>query len=269
MKDQVLMDWYRWRWSTVFAVAEAAPMPSLPNALSWILPVGRASAMSIDELIACHEDRGGKLDSLAPREVTRLRAFTSGTVAEPLTDRVGDNDASIGDLVASLHRVRLKVLKMADRHDPLYGELPEGMYLSSIRTQFLLDYDPSAQPGRIMEFYTIACRKLNRLLLAKGGRLQSAVSSANRILSALESIDGVMGLLAVDSQTYLHFDRECGVRRIGLTVDALQKKINLRIAARTAKDWTQADAIQTELAEQGVTLNDSEGVTDWWISYSN
>jgi len=262
------MEWYRWRWSKVFAVAESAPKPTVPEALTCVLPEGARSSMSVDALSTLHQSRGGEIQRLAPAEVFRFRAFTAGTLAEPLPDRFGDDDISLGDLVSSLHRVRLKVLKMADRYDPLYGELPEGQYLASIRTEFLRAYAPSAQPEKIMEFYVVACRKLNRLLLAKGGRLQSAISSASRILTAVESLDAVMGLLDADSQSYLNLDRACGVRRIGLTVDGLQQKINLRIAARTARDWVQADAIQTELAAFGVTLNDSEGVTEWWIPYS-
>jgi hypothetical protein len=268
LNDQLLMEWYRWRWSKVFAVAESASEPVVPDALICVLPGEAGPSMNLDELLTQNQARGGDEQGLAPTEVVRLRAFTAGTLTEPLRDQFGDDAISIGDLVASLHRVRLKVLKMAERYDPLYGELPEGQYLASIRTQFLVNYDPSAQPEKIIEFYMIACRKLNRLLLAKGGRIQSAISSATRILTALESLDAVMGLLNADSQSYLNLDRACGVHRMGLTVDGLQQKINLRIAARTARDWVQADALQIELAGLGVTLNDSEGVTEWWIPYS-
>ena len=39
--------------------------------------------------------------------------------------------------------------------------------------------------------------------------------------------------------------------------------IALRLAAREAKDWAESDRIRDELAEQGVILEDSKGVTTW------
>ena len=139
------MQWYQWRWSKVFAVSEAATKPMVPDDWSDVLPVEAAGSMRLDELSVRHQARCGDGQGVAPAEVVRLRAFTAGKLSVSLPDRVGDDGVSLGDLVAALHRVRLKTLKMADRYDPLYGELPEGQYLASIRTQFLMDYDPSAE----------------------------------------------------------------------------------------------------------------------------
>ena len=82
------------------------------------------------------------------------------------------------------------------------------------------------------------------------------------------SLDEVMGLLQCDSHAYLTLDRRCGAQRLGVSIEEIQKQVNLRIAHRTARDWAQADAIQTQLNDSGITIIDGEGVTDWWIPYS-
>lgn len=268
LSEALLTDWYSWRWSQVFAVAQPVPLPTVPDDLERVLPIAPVGSVGVNEVLADHQACGGDLSSLAPYEVTRLRGMTAGSLRNPLNDSFGDQSVSIGDLVGALHRVRLKVEKQAARFEPLYGELPEGQYLSSIRTQFLLAHEPTAQPHRIAEFYVTACRTLNRLLLAKGSKLQSAMSSASRILTAVESLDEVMGLLTTDSHTYLTLDRRCGAQRLGVSIEEIQKQVNLRIAYRTARDWAQADAIQTQLNDSGITIIDGEGVTDWWIPYS-
>lgn len=43
----------------------------------------------------------------------------------------------------------------------------------------------------------------------------------------------------------------------------IETMIAQRLAAREAKDWAESDRIRDELAEQGVILEDSKGVTTW------
>jgi cysteinyl-tRNA synthetase len=53
------------------------------------------------------------------------------------------------------------------------------------------------------------------------------------------------------------------VRRRGIDVVAVDRLLGERKAARTAKDFTRADAIRGELKELGVDLLDTPQGTDW------
>jgi cysteinyl-tRNA synthetase len=54
--------------------------------------------------------------------------------------------------------------------------------------------------------------------------------------------------------------------RTGLSVEWVEARISERIAARTARDWAQADAVRDQLAGAGVVLMDHPGGTDWQIA---
>ena len=174
----------------------------------------------------------------APFEVLRFRLLVKGEWSADLNSDGPNSVISAADLIAGLHRVRQKVRRLEQRFDLIYGELPEGAYLANMKTRFRLEQGAGLEGPTLFTFYETACKTLNRLALAKGTRLQSAVSSASRILSTLEELDAVVGVLSMDSTSYLNLDRHCSLHfRVGLTFDWVQQRINQRIAARTGRDW--------------------------------
>ena len=72
----------------------------------------------------------------------------------------------------------------------------------------------------------------------------------------LRALGGCIGLLQDDPQGFLQAGS-------ALDADAIQAQIDARAAAKTAKDWAEADRIRKALLEQGVVLKDSPTGTTW------
>ena len=94
-------------------------------------------------------------------------------------------------------------------------------------------------------------REVNRL---KGSDQNAAAGLAAR----LRELASVVGLLQQDADSYLHADASGKVD--AAEVEAL---IQARLQARTDKDWAESDRIRDHLADMGVVLEDSKGVTSW------
>ncbi|MGB0645556.1 MAG: hypothetical protein ACPGQS_00200 [Bradymonadia bacterium] len=268
MNQEVLQEWFGYRWHSVMNGSGSFEAPVLPSQVDIIMGSGSFGSTIWETLHDALERLELERINWAPFEVLRFRLLVKGEWSADSHSAEPDLMISPGDLIAGLHRARQKIRRLEQRFDLLYGELPEGAYLASMKTRFRLEQGTGLDGATLFRFYETACKTLNRLLLARGTRLQSAVSSASRILSTLEELDEVVGLLSMDSASYLALDRHCSLARSGLTFDWVQQRINQRIAARTGRDWSTADAIKDELNSAGVILMDGDGVTDWWISYS-
>lgn len=94
-------------------------------------------------------------------------------------------------------------------------------------------------------------REINRL---KGTDTNAAAALAAR----LRELASVLGVLQLEADEFLLAG---GVDK--LAAADIEAMIALRLAAREAKDWAESDRIRDELAEQGVILEDSKGVTTW------
>lgn len=268
MDQQLLQAWFQHRWALHTVGSEPTSAPILPSPLDIIMKSPSAEPITWDTLYDVLDTSGIKHHDWAPFEVLRFRLLVTGDWTKKTLLNEGRALSSAGDLISGLHRARQRVRRLEQRFELLYGELPEGGYLANMKTAFRLEQGPVLDGPSLFNFYETASKTLNRLLLARGTRLQSAVSSASRILSTLESLDEIVGLLSMDSSSYLTLDRHSSLARIGLTFDWVQQRINQRIAARTGRDWSTADLIKDELNSAGVILMDGDGVTDWWISYS-
>src|SRR5690554_1598423 len=94
-------------------------------------------------------------------------------------------------------------------------------------------------------------REINRL---KGTDTNAAAALAAR----LRELASVLGVLQLEADEFLLAG---GADK--LAAADIEAMIALRLAAREAKDWAESDRIRDELAEQGVILEDSKGVTTW------
>jgi len=93
------------------------------------------------------------------------------------------------------------------------------------------------------------------LFTLRGEVLEGAVSgaAAAAALELLREADGVLGVLEVDASGGGEDDAE---------IDAL---VEARNAARTSKDWAEADRVRDELSARGVVVEDSsDGGTSWF-----
>ncbi len=73
----------------------------------------------------------------------------------------------------------------------------------------------------------------------------------------LKGLAGVLGLLQQDPQTFL----QAGAA--GIDEDSIQHQIQARAAAKTAKNFAEADRIRNELWARGIVLKDSPQGTQW------
>jgi cysteinyl-tRNA synthetase len=76
---------------------------------------------------------------------------------------------------------------------------------------------------------------------------------------SLKSLGNILGILEDDPEAFLKGDDNAG----GLSDAEIEAQIQLRLAAKNAKDWVTADRIRDELKAQGIVLEDVPGGTKW------
>ncbi|MGA0569283.1 cysteine--tRNA ligase [Variovorax sp. VNK109] len=81
-------------------------------------------------------------------------------------------------------------------------------------------------------------------------------SASPQLSGLLRALGGCLGILQGDPKAFL----QAGA---GLDEAAIRKQIDLRVAAKQAKDFAEADRIRKALLEQGVVLKDSPTGTTW------
>jgi cysteinyl-tRNA synthetase len=112
-----------------------------------------------------------------------------------------------------------------------------------------------------------ATRLANKLLdEAKGVDKQVRRRTLARLGKDLRAVGGAIGVLTQEPSAYLTARRERLVKAKKIDVAAVQGKLDERKAARSAKDFTRADAIRGELAAMGVEVLDTPAGTDWRIA---
>ncbi|HUT47941.1 MAG TPA: cysteine--tRNA ligase [Alphaproteobacteria bacterium] len=80
-----------------------------------------------------------------------------------------------------------------------------------------------------------------------------------RLKAELLSAGGLLGILQADPEAWLHDAADADA----INGDAIEGMIAARAAARSAKDFAEADRIRDELAAQGVQIEDGPGGTTW------
>jgi cysteinyl-tRNA synthetase len=96
-------------------------------------------------------------------------------------------------------------------------------------------------------------REINRL------RTDDPAGAAS-LGATLRALGGLLGLLQDDADGYLRGD---GGGDAALSDDDIQQLIDRRLAAKQAKNWSEADAIRDQLKEAGIVLEDSAAGTTW------
>jgi len=75
----------------------------------------------------------------------------------------------------------------------------------------------------------------------------------------LRKLAGILGILQRRPEDFFRSGASAG----GLTNEAIETLIELRLAARAAKNWAESDRIRDELKDQGILLEDGKGGTTW------
>jgi len=80
-------------------------------------------------------------------------------------------------------------------------------------------------------------------------------------MALLKALGGLLGLLQRDPQQ--HLQDEAVVGDVAFTPERIEQMIQQRLAARTARNFTEADRIRKELSDAGILLEDGPQGTTW------
>ena len=119
------------------------------------------------------------------------------------------------------------------------------------------DYVGSEKPieSSLVEFRDAVTDDLNmpRALAAMWGAIKETQATNGEIYATLLAMDGVLGF---------GFER-MEAAELAISEEEIQGLIDERFEARKAKDYARGDAIRDQLAQMGVTLEDTSGGTIW------
>jgi cysteinyl-tRNA synthetase len=121
------------------------------------------------------------------------------------------------------------------------------------------DFNTAEAMARVERVYGL----LNARIDGKAPPLEVAA-----LLHTARSLSQVLGLATRAPQDAIRERRALAAARKGIDAQWVEERIAARIAARKARDFTQADAIRAEVAARGVELRDGPQGTDWRVLLS-
>ncbi|MEJ2525561.1 MAG: cysteine--tRNA ligase [Desulfuromonadales bacterium] len=136
----------------------------------------------------------------------------------------------------------------------------------ALENQFRAAMDDDFNTAQAIGHLFDGARAINRLVAEKKFRKKAdKVASVRALLGKLRELGEVLGLFASEPAAWLQQQNLKGLQELGLTETAVEAAIQERLAARRDKNFTRADQIRDELADQGVELLDSPTGTTWKI----
>ncbi len=142
---------------------------------------------------------------------------------------------------------------------PVASERFDPASASTLLARFREAMDDDCNTARALGVIFETIRDLNRLLDAG----QTTDLAAPRC--DLTTIGAVLGIMSEPPELFLQERAQRGLEQTHLTADAVEQLIAERTAARKARDFNRADAIRSQLAEQGILLQDSPSGTTWTV----
>ncbi len=111
------------------------------------------------------------------------------------------------------------------------------------------------------ELYTLV-RAANRFA-SKKKALRRGSALAQPALEAFALVGRVLGVAGMDPESWYAEVRHKRLSALGKSEAELDARVEVRNAARAAKDWATADAVRDELATLGVVIMDGASGTTW------
>ncbi len=201
-------------------------------------------------------------------EPTVLRFFLA--TASQYRNPINFSDAMLDEAAARVayyyDTLRKAEAFLAEGHDEYEGAIPAQAIIDGLDARFREAMDDDFNVPRAMDPLNEAFRTLSALAdTRKAKKRAAAAAAAARLLDAIRDIDVALNLFGEDAETYLERHRAKAVARRGLDVEWIEQQISARIAARTGRDWAQADQIRDALLGKGVVLMDHANGTDWRV----
>jgi len=118
------------------------------------------------------------------------------------------------------------------------------------------DFNSADALARVEHLYA----RLNARIDAKAPPAEVAA-----LLRTARELPQVLGLSLRAPEEAVRSRRQLAARRKNIDPAWVEERIAARVAARKAKDFSQADRIRDEVNGRGVELRDSPGGTEWRV----
>jgi cysteinyl-tRNA synthetase len=128
---------------------------------------------------------------------------------------------------------------------------------SELLSRFREAMDDDCNTARALGVVFETVRDLNRTLDA--GQTDGLAETRQD----LAVIGAVLGIMNESPVVFLQQRKERGLEQVQLTPEAIEQLIAEREKARKARDFKRADAIRSQLQEQGILLKDTAAGTTW------
>ncbi len=178
------------------------------------------------------------------------------------------SDTQLNEAELTIDRYYTTVIRMKDFLDTAGGKEKTGPsaeleeLLASFKEKFHSAMDDDFNTALALGFIFEFVREVNRYLDSKpsGRTARELVTRAGDLLA---EIGGVLNVFNKTPKEW--YSALIKIKKIDLSEDELQQKIDERQKARENKDWGAADNVRNELAEQGIILEDKKDGTAWKI----
>ena len=148
---------------------------------------------------------------------------------------------------------------------------PDGQALlaeaDNVKAEFLAALDDDCNTAAAIGHIFSAIHLAGRVLEDK--KLRTAEAGRDILLRIQQLVDiwsQILGVFGTDPEKFLEQLRAVRVLRRGLDLPKAHALLEARVAARQAKNFTQADALREELAAMGVEVRDTPEGQQWDLS---
>jgi cysteinyl-tRNA synthetase len=114
-------------------------------------------------------------------------------------------------------------------------------------------------------FYDLQTHLNSLLDISKGQPTEEILSILKKAYDYFSKIGWVFGLFQEDPRAYIEKQKEEGLKRLNLSEEEIQKRIEERNMARKQKNWKRADEIRSDLLSKRIVLEDTPSGTLWKI----
>jgi cysteinyl-tRNA synthetase len=202
-------------------------------------------------------------------EVLRL-FFLSHHYRSPLDyseDSLGDAKTGLDRFYSTLNAIREELNKpiiSSQKKADANAINQSRKIIESFQSRFEEAMDDDFNTAQALGYFYDLQTALNSLLgLSKGQPSDEIHSLLRQGYDQFGKIGWVLGLFREEPHVYMDRQRKEGLKKLGLSEEAILKSIEERNTARKNKDWKKADEIRNRLLLKGIVLEDTPLGTHW------
>jgi cysteinyl-tRNA synthetase len=186
-------------------------------------------------------------------------------------DSLSEVRSGLGRFYSTLKAIQDELAKAVSPHSPspprgssLLGEIRQT--IESFPTRFEEAMDDDFNTAQALGYLYDLQTHLNSLLdISKGQPTEEIISMLKKGVDHFSKIGWVLGLFQENPRAYIENQKKEGLKRLNLSKEEIQKRIEERNAARKEKNWKRADEIRSDLFSKGIVLEDTPSGTVWKI----